>query len=529
MRTVSLLFCICLLTAGPCRADIGIMVHEPIGPLGFFTRAGHVSTYLSNVCPDGSPVRMRLCSAGEHGGVVSKYTPFSEHEDYDWAIVPFEEYLHGFGDDKLAPLIATQALEREIQEHQFGPLFSAAMKGDAEGVLPDGEWKSTVATRFERVIYILSVHTTAEDDAAIVAAFNSAANRSRFNFFYRNCSDQAKIILALGWPSIAPIGDRVDGLTMETPKGLAKALVDRALTHPDFNLTIQRYAQLPGTFPRSREVLFPLENLYKSRGYWPYWFFEGFREVAAGAMVYHEVLARFSLLDASRDFISPRASALTRAQNQLRNVQDVYRDAMARVSSDDASRVRAAALTAAAGEGLRAIRRAKAAETASIEGSDGQWRELDREFRAVRSTVPWSAFAARDIADGLTRNDSGSLADRLLAYFDSRGSVEIRPQRGAWMSLPLADGQTGRTGLSQSEILAGDPRVAALILAAVVDYNLHQRDGARDTWAHVSGAMRLLHQAAEAIESPRRPVISSRSTALGSPPSGIGRLAPGST
>jgi hypothetical protein len=34
---------------------------------------------------------MRLCLPGESGGVVSKYLPFSEHEDFDWAIVPFEE------------------------------------------------------------------------------------------------------------------------------------------------------------------------------------------------------------------------------------------------------------------------------------------------------------------------------------------------------------------------------------------------------------------------------------------------------
>jgi hypothetical protein len=26
---------------------------------------------------------------------VSKYSPLSQHEDYDWAIVPFEEYMYG--------------------------------------------------------------------------------------------------------------------------------------------------------------------------------------------------------------------------------------------------------------------------------------------------------------------------------------------------------------------------------------------------------------------------------------------------
>src|SRR5262245_37332850 len=157
MRAFSLLLLMCLFKVEPCHADIGIIVHEPIGPLGFFTRAGHVSTYLSTICPDGSAVRMRLCRAGEHGGVVSKYTPFSEHEGYDWAIVPFEEYIHGFGDQSLAPLIATPALQRAIQQYQFERLFSTAIEVRDPGVVPSGEWKSTVAARFERAIYVLSV------------------------------------------------------------------------------------------------------------------------------------------------------------------------------------------------------------------------------------------------------------------------------------------------------------------------------------------------------------------------------------
>ena len=80
-----------LATPTPSRADIGVIVLEPVGALGFFTRVGHAGTYFSNICQDGSPIRMRLCLPGESGGVVSKYSPLSEHEDYDWAIVPFEE------------------------------------------------------------------------------------------------------------------------------------------------------------------------------------------------------------------------------------------------------------------------------------------------------------------------------------------------------------------------------------------------------------------------------------------------------
>ena len=64
-----------LVAASPSRGEVGVIVLEPVGALGFFTRVGHAGTYFSNICPDGSPVKMRLCVPGERGGVVSKYLP----------------------------------------------------------------------------------------------------------------------------------------------------------------------------------------------------------------------------------------------------------------------------------------------------------------------------------------------------------------------------------------------------------------------------------------------------------------------
>ena len=52
-----------LAMANPSRADIGVIVLEPIGALGFFTRVGHAGTYFSNIRQDGSPIRMRLLCA----------------------------------------------------------------------------------------------------------------------------------------------------------------------------------------------------------------------------------------------------------------------------------------------------------------------------------------------------------------------------------------------------------------------------------------------------------------------------------
>lgn len=487
-------------TPGQSRADTGVIVLEPIRALGFFTRVGHAGIYFSNICQDGSPIRMRLCLPGERGGVVSKYAPLSEHEDYDWAIVPFEEYMHGFASSDLAPLIGTPKLQSAIERHNFGPLFSRALKTSGGGQLPEGQWKTALATRFDRTIYILSVETSAADDAIIVAAFNTAPNKSRFNFFYRNCSNQAKGIFDLILPHVDTIGDRTSGITMETPKGLARTLVARALEHPELHLRVRRYAQIPGTFGRSREVLFPMENTYRSLGFAPWWFFGGFREVALGAMVYHELISPFGMLESSRDFITPRAAALTIEQRRLRRSQDEIRLALASARNQGPRWARLSALNTRAFRRLSEIRRDKRAEVSRVAGSKEQWQELDREFQSMVRELSGRRFVPEALKRNLAQFEpGGSLSDPFLRYFEASGDFHVEGGRGPWITLPLVGGERRSTGLSRSQILAGDPRVAVLVLAAVIDYNLYQSEARREAIEYVDGMLTLFREASASI------------------------------
>ena len=489
-----------LAMANPSRADIGVIVLEPIGALGFFTRVGHAGTYFSNICQDGSPVRMRLCLPGESGGVVSKYSPLSEHEDYDWAIVPFEEYMHGLASRDFAPMIGTPKLQSAIERYNFGPLFSRALKTTSPEELPDGQWKAALATRFDRTIYILSVETSAADDAIIVAAFNAAPNKSRFNFFYRNCSNQAKAIFDLILPHIDTIGDRTSGVTMETPKGLAKALVDQALRNPELNLRVRRYAQIPGTFGRSRDVLFPMENTYRSLGFAPWWFFGGFREVALGAMFYHEVLSPFDMLESSRDFISPKAAQLTLEQHRLRRRQDEVRLALASAHNGGSSWWKLSELNMEVFRRLGEVRNEKRAEVRRVAGSQAQWHALDMEFRTMVRALSERRFVPEALREPFAQFEpNGTLSDPLLQYFEARGAFYVDAARGPWMTLPLVEGETQATGLSRSQILAGDPRVALLVLAAIIDYNLYESEGHREDIEYVHGMFALFRQASDTM------------------------------
>jgi hypothetical protein len=421
-------------------ANIGVLVLEPIKALGFLTRAGHSAVYLSNICPDGSPVRLRFCRDGEHGGVISKYTPISENGDYDWAIVPFDEFLGGFGSRDRTPLIATGRLREVIQHHQFGPLFSSAIERLPDRSLPDGEWKATIATRFDRTIYNFTITTTPEDDRRIVDAFNNAANRSHFNLFYDNCSDQTRAVFSIILPPSADIGDRMNGLTMETPKGLAKALVVLAREHPEIELHADRYPQLPGTAPRSREALFPMENVYRNLSFAPYWFFGGFREFAVGAFLYHKLFERFSIANAYDSYATSRS----------RSVAAGPRDPRA---------------------------------------------NLVRELRATVQDAGRNVDFPADIRSLLLESPSnGRLAEKLLPYFDEHGRFFVDEDHDSpWMTLTLGDANVS-TGLSIADIDAGDPRPAFLVLAAALDYELAAPDDRRESLAHTLRLFELLRQ-----------------------------------
>jgi hypothetical protein len=498
-----LAFSVVLGIAGPARADIGVIVAEPVSALGFFTRVGHVGTYLSGICPDGSPIRMRACLPGERGSVVIRSSRLSEHEDYDWAIVPFDEYLHGFASPDLAPLIGGRKLQRAIESHDFNAVFSRAVS-TTDGAAPEGQWKAALATRFDRSMYVFTVETTAADDATIIAEFNTAPNKSRFNFFYQNCSDQAKGIFDLILPRTT--GDRTSGVTMQTPKGLAKALVMRALAHPELSLRVRGYPQIPGTFSSSRDVLFPMENTYRNIAFAPYWFWGGFRAVALGAMFYHEVISPFDVLESSRDFMSARAAELTLEQHRLRKQQDAIRRALTKTRHNAAGSPRLSALDASVYRRLGQIRREKLAEVATLEGTPAQWLELEREFRSMVRELSGRLALRQELQQPFETIASSKRSSRaLLRLFEADGEFYV-DRRGPWLRLPLGEGEWGATGVSRSQILAGDPRVAVLVLAAVIDHNLHQSGARREDIEYVDGLMTLFRQASDTIgrEAPAR-------------------------
>ena len=67
------------------------------------------------------------------------------------------------------------------------------------------------------------------------------------------------------------------------------------------------------------------------------------------------------------------------------------------------------------------------------------------------------------------------------------------------MTLPLVEGDMQSTGLSKSQILVGDPRVALLVLAAIIDYNLYESEGHREDIEYVQGMFALFREASDTM------------------------------
>jgi hypothetical protein len=211
------------------------------------------------------------------------------------------------------------------------------------------------------------------------------------------------------------------------------------------------------------------------------------------------IISPFDVLESSRDFMSARAANLTLEQHRLRQRQDVIRLALTSTQRNAREWPRLSALNATVFRRLGQIRREKQADAARREGSRAQWRALDREFRTMVQGLSGRLALREELQQPLERMAARGRSSReLLRLFEADGEFYV-DRRGPWLRLPLVEGEWGATGVSRSQILAGDPRVAVLVLAAVIDHDLHQSDARREDIEYVDGLMTLFRQASDTI------------------------------
>src|ERR1700733_2233825 len=247
------------------RADAGVVLNESLDTsVARITGSGHTAVYLSRICPDGSPVKMRMCLPGEQGLIVSNYTTLGEDQPYEWNIVPLSVYLYGVEDPGDRPIVSSKAIKAALEERYRDKYLATICTQERCRSGKSSEWREMVAATLERSLYLFVVKTSLEQDQALMAAFNSLPNVNHFNGMTRNCADFTRRVLNTYYPgAVKP--DYLNDFFMTSPKAVARSLTHYAQKHPESDFRVLHFSQAPGTIKRSSECRSGTEQLYHSK------------------------------------------------------------------------------------------------------------------------------------------------------------------------------------------------------------------------------------------------------------------------
>lgn len=238
------IFITLLICASFARADVALLLEEQIGPFWRFNPA-HSSLYFSRVCA-ASPSKLRRCSAGEPGTVISRYHRI---DGYDWIAIPLIPYLYAV--DRLNRVPAS------VSSEQASSLRDAYRKDHLESIAPDQstrskDWPQLVGEAYDRTIYGFDFQTTTREDDDLIRLLNSAPNRNQFNIVYRNCADFAMKIVDFFFPNA--VHRSCVRLGIVTPNYVAQSMIRYARHDPERVLSTFEIEQVPGTIPRSAPI-----------------------------------------------------------------------------------------------------------------------------------------------------------------------------------------------------------------------------------------------------------------------------------
>jgi hypothetical protein len=270
-------------------ASAALLLEEPYGEFGGVNPTGHSAIYLDHVCA-AAPDRLRPCTPGELGVVISRYHKVG---GYDWLAVPLIPYLYSVASlsevpASVSPITAAQI--RNTYRHNF---LQGIVPDAPGGGIPPGEWTELVGEAFDRRIYVYQIDTTPEQDEHLIDRFNDRRNVAQYNMLDRNCADLTRGVFDMIYPRSVHRNIFADWGIM-TPKQVARSLVSYGRKHPEIHLKIFVIPQVPGTLPRSHSVYGCAEGFVKSKKYVlpsvllsPY--------LTAGMVVVYVVDGRFSI------------------------------------------------------------------------------------------------------------------------------------------------------------------------------------------------------------------------------------------
>jgi hypothetical protein len=436
---------LCCISGPPLRADVGLLLSEtPVEGLSQGISIGHSAIYLSRLCPE-TPVKLRLCTAGESGSVISMYKGLAEDQDFAWNAVPLSLFLYGVEDERDRPLLAWPALFRLLQDHARESYLASVCQTAPCTDNQRGNWRYLFAATFIRNAYIFQVKTTLQQDVAFMDHLNSKPNVNHYNGITNNCADFAAEVLNFYFPGSAR-PDHINDFGMTSPKAISKSLTHYARRHPALELRVFRFTQVPGTYKQSHDTRKGTEVFFRSKTF-----------LLPMLLRPHELVALVGSYTLSGRF-NPEHEL--RRQPGADNIFPSYQAGLERQELQPAH-LQPAAL--ADYVDLVVTPKHVRPQDAFL-GTDAQWKS----YRKALSELADEAVSKKLIPERKALH-------KLVKELGGRGQTSLDSGGAAWLEL-TEDGIPRRVGVQASNINArgSDPELAYLIMLSRVDEMLHR-------------------------------------------------------
>lgn len=440
------------------HADVGLLLNETFGGgVNGWTSSGHAALYFSRLCPE-SPLKLRLCHAGEPGSVVSNYNRLGEDQNYEWNAVPLDVYLYGVEDEADRPLLAWPAVRLALQERYRQIYMPETCTGPECLSDPDANWRDLVASTFVRDTYLFLAKTTLEQDLKVMQWLNSSPNVNRYSGFTNNCANFAARILNTYFPGSAR-ADRINDFTVTSPKAIAKSFTHYGGRHPTLDLRVFRFSQMPGAYKPSNDCRKGTEALFRSKRW------------------------LFPLL------LRPHELAFFTGSYLLTG----------RFNPEHELRRQPASDLGLLGAETRLARPVE--QPVALEEFTGQRvsEHVRRRARVMGTAEAWKEYSAafRELSDEAVNKgllERGSTPRHLVDELSAKGRVWTDDNGAVWVNIAGEDGVTRQVGVAASNLNAkgSDPRFAYLIMLTRVGDMLRRSSKNRELMPYFEKDWELL-------------------------------------
>ncbi len=434
--------------------DVGVVLNESLDTsVARITGSGHSAVYFSRICP-ASPVKLRLCRAGEQGSIMSNYTTLGEDQPFEWNIVPLNIYLYGVENAHYRPLVGSQSIKHVLEERYRERYLDDLCDSEFCRTSNKAEWREMVGATLERSMYMFVVQTTVDQDLHLIEQFNSLPNENHFNGMTRNCADFTRRVINAYFPG-ATGPDYINDFGMTSPKAIARSFTRYAKRHPEAHFRVLHFAQIPGTIKRSTVARAGTEQLFRSK------------KLLLPMLVFADHILPFvaaSYLISGR--FDPQRELETHPSLEAAELEHQIR--LAR-SEDNQARA----------EQLEAE---KNQQSASVIGTGEEWKKYREEFNSL------IADAARQ--DSIPEHGS---FNRFFQQLDKTGTPLADANGALWMEV-RSGGESSRVGLSLNNVLSSgsDPELAHQLVLARIGRVLKSPKHSRESMVEFKGDWNLL-------------------------------------